>query len=277
MELFRPREAIEVLNRVSPDGMQFSAAQRAIRSSFLALAWHELGDHRKELEVIREGRRALPDNPDLHSDELVALASLGRVDEMLKLRDEWQNGNSSFDRELWNPAQVNLCIGAELEAHGRVADAHAVISEADAWFRAHRAARDTLPTDVLCAFRLLVPSYYSGKLDEARAFYERVMSHDSLSLQAHEGLGAIAARRHDLVEMNRIDSWLASHPSAERARTTYSRARMATLAGQADRGMSLLTQAMREGLGYTFLVHVDPDLEPLRAKPDYRRLFALKD
>jgi hypothetical protein len=41
--------------------------------------------------------------------------------------------------------------------------------------------------------------------------------------------------------------------------------------------MSLLNQAMREGLGYTFLVHVDPDLEPLRAKPDYRRLFALKD
>src|SRR4029078_3414244 len=117
MELFRPREEIEVLNRVSPDGMQFSAAQRAIRSSFLALAWHELGDHRKELEVIREGRRALPDNPDLHSDELVALASLGRVDEMLELRDDWQNGNSSFDRELWNPAQVNLCIRAGLAAH----------------------------------------------------------------------------------------------------------------------------------------------------------------
>ncbi len=69
IEQFRPKEALDVLDRVSPDEMQFSAAQRSLRTDFLALAWHELGDHNAELNVIREGRRALPADAHLQTDE----------------------------------------------------------------------------------------------------------------------------------------------------------------------------------------------------------------
>jgi hypothetical protein len=126
-----------------------------------------------------------------------------------------------------------------------------------------------------CTTRLLAPLYYDGRLDEARTLYRRALAHDSVSIFAHEALGAVAARQRDMGEAALMDQWLADHPSRENGRSTYARARIALLLGDTARAMTLLRQAFDEGLMFRMYIHVDPDLEPLRGLPAYRQLVAL--
>jgi hypothetical protein len=268
VELFRPKEAIAVLDKLSPEEMRFTAAQRSIRSSFLALAWHQI-DHARELAVIRDARKILPDDPHLRTDELIALSAIGKTDEIHSLLDDMLNGKAEYDRKLWSPAQIELCIGTELLAHGYPDPSRRMIDEASTSFVQNAPKDGTIPVDILCDFRLFVPTYYAGKWSEARAFYDRALSHDSLDFRAHEALGALAARRRDSAEMGRMDSWLASHSYEQAGRGSYSRARMAVLSGNPDRAMLLLKQALAEGLAFRMLLHVDPDMQQLRKRPDF--------
>jgi hypothetical protein len=72
-----------------------------------------------------------------------------------------------------------------------------------------------------------------------------------------------------------MSEWLANHPSREKGRPTYARARIAALLGDSARAVTLLQQAFDEGLMFRMFIHLDPDLESLRDLPGYRRLFAL--
>jgi tRNA A-37 threonylcarbamoyl transferase component Bud32/tetratricopeptide (TPR) repeat protein len=273
LELFRPREALEVLQGLDPDRIVLTPAQRRIHSSFIALAYHELGDHARELETARKLLAALPESS--LEDELVALASLGRPAEMKQRRDAWFRRTDAFAGSYLNPGQMNLCLGVELRAHGDPTTGKAMIAEAAAWYRAHPAGQESGVAPFPCTTRLLAPLYYDGRLDEARTLYRRALAHDSVSIFAHEALGAVAARQRDMGEAALMDQWLADHPSRENGRSTYARARIALLLGDTARAMTLLRQAFDEGLMFRMYIHVDPDLEPLRGLPAYRQLVAL--
>jgi len=120
-----------------------------------------------------------------------------------------------------------------------------------------------------------VPLYYMERWEEATALYRAMLATDSTSDLAHEALGALAARRHDRVETELMEQWLAGHRSREKGRSSYARARIAALLGETERAMTLLTQAFEEGLTHRMWVHVDPDLESLKNLPAYRQLLAL--
>lgn len=273
LELFRPREALAVLQSLDPDRIALTPAQRAIHSSFIVLAYHQLGDPRRELEVARKALAVLPDEAPM--DELVALVELGRLTEMKQRRDAWFRRADLFTNSEMNPGQVNLCIGLELRAHGNPTAAKSLITEAAAWYRTHSADQQSGVAPFPCTTRLLAPLYYDGRWDEARALYQRGLAQDSASSFAHEALGALAARRRDRDETTVMDRWLANHPSLEKGRSTYARARIAALLGESDHAVTLLQQAFDEGLMFRMYIHVDPDLESLHDLPAYRRLFAL--
>ena len=272
LELFRPQEALSVLLSLDPRRVSLTSAQRAVLADFTIYAYHELDDPQMELKTAREGLRVLPDAPGLRIEELIALARLGRLAEMTERRKAWLP-RAEHPR---TPGQVNLCLAAELKAHGHAAEGEVLIDEAAEWYRAHPVEEQTIPTPVPCSMLLLAPIYYQGRWNEARTYYLRILASDSSNEAAHAAMGAIAARRGDRDDAAAMDRWLAAHPSVRRGRSTYARARIAAILGDRERAMDLLQQAFNEGLNHRMFIHVDPDMEPLHDLPAYRQLFALK-
>ena len=171
---------------------------------------------------------------------------------------------------------MRLCVGTELKAHGFEREGVEMLVSAAAWSRLHLPRDGSIPVAVHCADRLFAPTYYGDMFAETRAFYQNVLAHDSLNLQAHEALGALAARQHDGAVVNQMDAWMVSHPSQETGRIMYSRARIAALAGQTSRAMSLLTEAVHQGLKNRMNIHADPDMSTLKNLPQYRKLLAIR-
>jgi TolB-like protein len=275
LELFRPREALSVLQSFDAEHVPLAPAQRSASSSFIILAYHELGDARSELETSRKTMSSLPDNPHMRIAELLSLGELRRYRELRQRRDAWFKRTDLMSNGVFTPAIVNLCVGPDPRAHGSVAESQAFVTDAADWYNAHAAVQEKGPPEVPCTKRLLAPIYYLKRWDEAAALYSRMLAADSTSELAHEGLGATAAHRNDRAEAGRIEQWLATHPSRELGRSTYARARIAALLGDADRALTLLQQSFDEGLVNRMYIHTDPDLESLQDRPAYRRLLAL--
>ena len=256
LELFRPREALTILQRLEPRRGELKGTQRGMYWSFLGDAYHQLGDYRRELEVAREAGGDL-------SGEAVALAALGRVKEARRLMDTLL---------LSDDVEGAECAALEMRAHGHPQDAQAILEHVAAWYREHPAVDPATSDSDPCFWLLLSPPYYAGRWEEARAGYERLAARDTASVKARAGLGALAARRGDSAEVSRMDQWLDAHRAGSRGRATFARARLAALAGNREAAVALLRQAYDEGLLARRTSHIDPDFESLRDFPPYQQL-----
>jgi tetratricopeptide (TPR) repeat protein len=275
VEMFRPREALTVLESLDPATMNFKPQQRSIQADFTILAYHMLGDAEGELRTARRALAFLPDNPHMRKDELLALARLGRYKELRERREAWYRRADLLPNKIFNPGMIDLCLAADIRAHGNPGEARMFFQAAADWYDGHREIQEAGAPETTCSRRLLAPLYYINRFDEATALYRRMVAADSTSNIAHEALGALAARRGDRAEADRMDKWLSTHQDHELGRSTYARARIAALLGEKDRAISLLRQAFGEGMGHRMFVHVDPDLESLHNLPAYKQLLAV--
>jgi hypothetical protein len=274
LELFRPREALAILQRLDSRRSQLKGQPLGMYWSFQAYAYHELGDYHRELQVAREASRGKPS-----VGESVALAALGQVGEVRQGMGAWLRQDPDLEGAE--------CVALELRAHGHPEAAQEVFEQAAAWYRAHRQADAATDDYTPCIWYQLTASYYAGHWDEARAEYEHLAASDSVNVKARAALGALAARRGDLAEVTRMDQWLTSHRSltsgsdphrgGARGRATYARARLAALLGKREHAVALLRNAFDEGLIGRLFIHLDPDLESLRDYPPFVELFRLKD
>jgi tRNA A-37 threonylcarbamoyl transferase component Bud32/tetratricopeptide (TPR) repeat protein/TolB-like protein len=262
LELFRPREALTILRRLEPRRGELTGAPRGMYWSFLADAYHQLGEHRRELEVVREGGG----HP---FGEAVALAALGRVREARQLMDTVLVNEDS-------PGEMVQCVALEIRAHGHPKEGQEVLKQVVAWYQAHPAVDAASSDHEPCLWLQLSAFYDAGWWDEARAGYDRLAAEDSASVKARAALGAIAVHRGDQAEVSRMDQWLASHRAGSRGRATYARARLAALLGDRERAVALLRQAFDEGLHARESPHIDPDFESLRDYPPYQELMRPK-
>jgi tetratricopeptide (TPR) repeat protein len=223
------------------------------------MTYHMLGDYRRELETA-DGESAS------------ALAALGRVEEAERMAIGFLPARHSAD-DPWPVPMATQCVALELRAHGHPEAARRVFERVVAWYGAagvDDATRDDFP----CARPHFSAFYYTGKWEEARAGYQHRLAEDTTDLKAHAALGALAVRRGDRAEADRMDAWLASRP--ENARAAYDRARLAALAGDRERAVALARRAFELGLRYRMYLHLDPDFESLREYPPYRELIRPK-
>ncbi len=262
LELFRPREALELLKPLEARVDELTGTRRGMYRGFRQIAYHMLGDYRAELAEARAD--AHPEQPGGGGGG--ALAALGRVAEA---REEAEALLRHDD-----PGGAH-CVALELRAHGHAQDGQAMLDKVVAWYRTHPDVDPATNNYDPCLWIQLSAVYDAGLWSEAQADYERLAAEDTANPKARAGLGALAARRGDRSQVARMDRWLADRHRAQ-GWAMYSRARMAALLGNREQAVALLRDAFERGLASRPYIHIDPDFESLRDYPPFQELLRPK-
>jgi serine/threonine-protein kinase len=269
IEHLRPRQSLEMLQLVDPRKLGLKGFLFTMYMDWLAITYHMLGDYRRQLETARAGLHGGDESPHLSMEEAAALAALGRLGEAERMALGFLPVEHTSD-DPWPVPMATECIALELRAHGHPEAAQRVLERIVAWYGA-AGVNDATREDWPCIRPLFSVFYYAGRWDEARAGYKHLLVEDTASQKAHAALGALALRRGDRAEADRMDAWLAGRPKDGNA--IISRARLAVLRNDRERAVALLRQAFDQGLRGRMFLHLDPDFEPLRDYPPYRELI----
>jgi Protein kinase domain len=258
LEHLRPREGLEILRLVDPKKLGLKGHLLDLYRDWLRMTYHMLGDYRQQLATLPM--------------DASALVALGRAEEAERLAIGWLPDRHS-EGDTWPVPMPTECVALELRAHGHPDAARRVFERVLAWYGRsgiNEATRDDFP----CSRHHFSAFYYTGRWEEALAGYRHLLDVDSTSLKAHAALGALAVRRGDQAEADRMGAWLAARPTS--ASATYFRAQLAALRGDRARAVALLRDAINQGLRGSMFVHLDPDLESLRDYPPYQELIRPK-
>jgi tetratricopeptide (TPR) repeat protein/TolB-like protein len=268
----RPRTNLAILRQFDARKLELSGNRLAVYMDWLSSAYRAVGDYRSSLAVAREGLRDVPGYMHLENDVAWALGALGDTTAADSVARGWlaqPPGDHGF------PGQQVECLALELRAHGHRGPGGRLMAEADQWFVGNRFDQawgsDRLP----CLWEHFTPAYYLGDWARARDGYRRRLGHERNlgdEIVTHAALGAVAIRLGDRGEAERMDQWLARHPSGS---ASFARARLAVLRGDYDEAIRLLRRAFDEG--HRKSDHIDPDLEPLRSDSAYRELYRPRD
>jgi DNA-binding SARP family transcriptional activator/tetratricopeptide (TPR) repeat protein len=257
-----PHRSVELLERLGPES--------ALGAGFgywylLADSYHTLGDHARELDIARRGRRRHPDRLTAVIVEARARAALGDVAGAIALADTVL----SFPRGGRDtPGTMMLQTAEELRAHGHAAASAGLFDRAIAWFRAMPASEAALLSTRL---QFAKATYDAGRWAEADSLFRELARDDQDGTADHEAmLGAIAAHRGDVAEATRFVAVL------ERRRLSLNRPREDAMFGQA-RIMAVLgnpqesLRLLREALGGQGQdLHTEADFATLVNDPAFR-------
>ncbi len=246
---FRPREAIEELRALDPEG----------NWEPLSMAYHMLGDHERELEAARQALQQFPGNWHAIRAEARALAALGRVDEV-KARMP----------EMLPLGMLPAYVVDELRVHGHPAAARELLDSAIAWRELHGDPWKDLVDHLYRAERW--EEAWKLKKEQANA------SPDDPFIPAF--LGVLAARRGDREAALRISDELRSvvYPPLLVSWLTLQRAKIAALLGERRQAMDLLRQGINRSPGWSYpqWPHRDMDFDSLRDYPGFQELMRPK-
>ncbi|MCX6831838.1 MAG: serine/threonine-protein kinase [candidate division Zixibacteria bacterium] len=248
----RPKETVESFKKVDPEmpWVPFWAQ--------LARAYHMLGEHEKELESAREGRRRFPTSPFPYYSELYALAAMERMDELRELIGEQTNF-----RNFGTPAYVRRIAAEELRAHGHEDQAMTLLDEAIRWYESQSPEKlDSLRGSYALTLN------YARRWDKAKTIYEELAKKfpkDSAAGQYYESvLGIIAARQGDRTRAMEVSEWLKNlRVPYLFGENTYNRACIAAILGDKEQAVALLKESFLQGKAFGLGVHKDFDFESL--------------
>lgn len=265
----RYHTAIAALERIDPDRGWIKDW-----SSYWHLrieARHSVGDHERELADVKQLEARFPGDLDAPRMELLALAALGRSDQLMsRVREATASGNDHVTRWLaW--------ISEACEAHGHEKTAEQVRSVGLAYFRAPPpAGREEFW--LASRARLLTES---AQWDSARVIWERLAKEHPHTTEYQGRLGVLAARRGDRAEAARVDAWLQHvNPSdfGDDGGSLLWRARIAAQLGERDHAIQLIHEALHLGLTHSYLLlHAEKDFDPLRSYPPFAALLKSRD
>jgi tetratricopeptide (TPR) repeat protein/TolB-like protein len=261
--LNRPGEAVVMLARIDPAG-GYAARWRPFWPQY-ANAHHQLGDHRRELRVIRRGRVHHPDFSAYIQQELIALSALGRTDDVLARLDELLGAA--------DPVRAMQVVAHELAAHDHPDAARLVAERALSRAESRQAGTAELQAERARAALLAL----LGRNEEARAVLESAVAQWPDNLDAHGELGALAARLGDRARAGQAFDWLESADAGQaRGRQRYLQAGIAAELGENARAVSLLREAFAQGLAFGVEMHRNPHFRRLRGDAAFRELLRPK-
>jgi len=270
----RFREAIKVLQAAGEPDWGWAVGTEA---------YHMLADHRRELSGARQARQHHPDLPLTMSLELRALAALGRLKEVNDLLDE---GMSLAPQPgSWTCGSLAALGGLELRAHGYPAAANEVLQRSIDWYRRRISEPDA---SRIHRYGLARSLSWAGQWEEARHHFVRLLAEAPSDLDCMGYVGVATARHGDHAEALRISRQVAgfARPYPLFGQPTLWRARIATVLGERDEAVSLVREAIGQGLlpldvaqgfGYATWLHRDTDFEVLRDYPPFRALLEARE
>jgi tetratricopeptide (TPR) repeat protein/TolB-like protein len=263
----RPSEALDAASHVAYQFGQWRIGWSAqVYWQRVTDAHHLLGDYDEELDAARRAIEIIPDNAEARSYELRALAALGRVEEI-------ERKLPGFEALAAAPAGRStsvllVSLADELLVHGYDKAGRDLLRRAVAWQRGRPleeqkspAAREALAMTLL---RL-------GEGARAESLFVDLGADRPATRLA--GLALLAAQRHDRTSAIRLTEQLrAGAGPHDRGRTTYVVAQIYAQMGDTT-AISLLQQALDQGVFYAPEVHSDAHFAPLRADRRLRELL----
>jgi tetratricopeptide (TPR) repeat protein len=253
----RPREAIDILASVD-------IAEFYYKWLDLMQAYHAVGDHRRELREAEHGRSVFPDRMRVLNAEVHALAALGRVDEVMQRLDE----------SVLLPAEDGMVPGfvmknaaAELRVHGHREAAFEALDRALEWLGSRPAEE---AASGYHRFEVAEALYMKERWEDARAIFEE-LAQGPPHINVQGFLGVLAARRGDRETALAIGEGLTGlQARRDFGRDLYWQACIASLLGDRERAMALLSEAYARGRLFSVGLHRDMDLEPLHDYPPFQ-------
>jgi tetratricopeptide (TPR) repeat protein len=274
----RPRSAIRSLSGI-PYG-QFGTDSQTDwwPARHLGWAYHMAGDYEGQLRTAREAQLQFPDVLNFRAYEIWALAALGRLQEVDAVLQAVPSVQRRPGFVSMSPSDVMLEAVLELRAHGHPEASRRVATRLLAELQslppeAQRPVRRTTAYALICldrgseALGLLQALAAEGPKDVTFHFQGRLGA-----------LGALQARLGHTGEARQVDAELAARTGPyQHGIPTYWRACIAAQLGEKDRAVGLLAQAFGQGFYFSYNLHRDLDLEPLRGYPPYEALVKPKD
>ncbi|OGD18687.1 MAG: hypothetical protein A2W03_08835 [Candidatus Aminicenantes bacterium RBG_16_63_16] len=265
----KPRQAIGLFEKAEVPEYWLKISTGIMWFGIWSNAHYLLGNHKKELEVIRRARKYYPDALIPMTIEARALAALGKIEEVKKIVDESLLSRSSIG--TGTAGRVMLAAARELRLQGYQEAYQDMAGRAVEWHRGRLAGKEAAEQQ---RAELAAALYVSEQWEEAAALIEKLRSEKPDHIDYLGYGGVLAARRGDKEEALKISEELKEidRPFTFGAQT-YWRARIAALLGMKEEAVELLRQSFSQGKYYDVFIIQEADLDPLRDYAPFRELL----
>ena len=264
-----PRHAVEVLERVDPERGWIPSWTPYWQR--LTEAYHMVGDHERELEAGRRGRRQHPEAMGPLLYEARAHAALGDSDAVSRIGDE---AVARASDRFMSAGEMLFSAARELKAHGQHAAGVDMLTRAIDWQRDWSAVGNPTPADRLALARM---HYEAGQLPAAAELLSQLQRERPDDVDVLGCAGTLAVRMGDDAAARDALCVL----RAKTGRFRYGRhllwaGRIAAVLGETVTALSLLRGAFARGCGHDVALHTDVDLSLLASDERYREMLRPK-
>jgi serine/threonine protein kinase/tetratricopeptide (TPR) repeat protein len=268
--LNKPRQALDIFEKAELPESWLKFTSGIDWYAFWCIAHYFLGNHKKELEVVRRARKYFPDALGLMINEARALAAGGKIEEVKKVIDESLLSRSS----IGTAGRVMLAAARELRLRGYQEAFKNMAGRAVEWYRGRAAGKEAAEQQ---RYELAMAFYVSEQWEEAGALIGKLRSEKPDDIDYLGYGGALAARRGDREDALKISEELKGIDRPYiRGAQTYWRARITALLGMKEEAVELLRQSFAQGKYYDVYIIQEADLDPLRDYAPFKELMKPK-
>lgn len=269
---FRARLVLDALQHVDYRRGRFRMPWAGgLRFALATEAWHQLGEHERELQEARVGRSLHPEHRDIVMLEACALAALGRtgeVDSLVAVMDLMSKSPNGLDY----PLQLDF-VAAELRQHGAHDASVEVLNHMVQWSETR--GRSEASNDPLSLARAL---YLLGEYARAESLLAPLTQAEAedpfpVALRAANARRAGTPAAADSMEQRLMTMRLAY----DRGHLAFARAQLAAQLGDTSAALDHLEAASRLWMptkGFNF--HRDLLLAPVWTSRRFRELVRVR-
>jgi tetratricopeptide (TPR) repeat protein len=266
MEAGRLQEALASLARLQPD--------RGVMRGFVpylatvATLHHLLSRHDEEAKALARMRELYPEEAWVVVLEAGRLAAVAQPKEAAEFVRRLERTNDA----RWSAIAAARYVADELRVHGQPQAARTVLAQSLTWWES-QPSRVTdsfaVETERIEVLRRL------GRFSDANAALERLLAQQPDNTTLRTLAGVLAVLRRDTAAKNAADVWLANRQDRYLfGLPDLGRARIAAVAGDRARAITLLQSARSAGRPLGIGLHQEPDFASLRGSPAFDALVS---